>query len=209
MQQYKKPADTVDDAYTERLVRKQEAGWKRLFNVQAPYRWNLCRLRPGFVLDIGCGIGRNLLHVDGRGIGVDHNPHSVATARKRGLRAYTPEQFRQSEYAVMGSFDSLLLSHVAEHLEPQEVVVLLAEYLPLLKENGRIIVMTPQEAGYRSDATHKQFVDFFVLEQILSKVGAVSCQAHSFPFPRWLGHFFKYNEFVVVGILNKRYRRGS
>ena len=33
---------------------------RRMLPTQAPYRWNLRRLRLGRVLDVGCGVGRNL-----------------------------------------------------------------------------------------------------------------------------------------------------
>ena len=51
--------------------------WKKLLDVQAPYRWNLQRLKLGLTLEIGCGIGRNLMHLKGQGIGIDHNFQSV------------------------------------------------------------------------------------------------------------------------------------
>src|SRR5512134_3456178 len=97
-------SDTRSREYTERLVRLQRAPWKRWLDVQAPYRWNLRRLRPGFTLEVGCGIGRNLEHLRGHGVGLDHNPHSVAAARAIGLRAFTPEAFRGSEWDRPSAF---------------------------------------------------------------------------------------------------------
>ncbi|HZZ81595.1 MAG TPA: class I SAM-dependent methyltransferase [Gemmataceae bacterium] len=88
--------DDADEAYTQRLVRLESVWWKKLFSVQAPYRWNIRRLQPGFVLEVGCGIGRNLRHLDGNGVGIDHNPTSIATCRERGLTAFTTESFLAS-----------------------------------------------------------------------------------------------------------------
>ncbi len=45
----------------------------------------LTRINPGFVLDVGCGLGRNLANIGGYGVGVDHNSESVAVACSRGL----------------------------------------------------------------------------------------------------------------------------
>src|SRR5688572_8348700 len=98
--------ETRDEAYTERLRRKQNVWWKRLLDVQAPYRWNLRRLRPGLTLDVGCGIGRNLLHLGGTGVGVDHSAHSVEACRAQGLTAYLVDEFKASEHAAPGRFDS-------------------------------------------------------------------------------------------------------
>src|SRR5690348_18214957 len=102
--------------YAERLVRLQTARWKELLDVQAPFRWSLKRLAPGFVLDIGCGIGRNLLHFPTAGVGIDTNEECVRVARARGLTAFTPAEFQRSaDYNRPGRFDTILFAHVAEH----------------------------------------------------------------------------------------------
>lgn len=195
--------NTQNQDYTNLLVEKQTVGWKRFFDVQAPYRWNLQRLKPGLTLDIGCGIGRNLINLKGKGVGVDHNLNSVQIARNLGLTAFTPEEFQNSAFNTSQRFDSLLLSHVAEHMKQKEVVELLKEYLPLLKSEGKLILITPQEAGYKSDPTHVEFMDFSTLQNITSQLGFEVFQEYSFPFPRVIGHFFIYNEFISVSCKSK------
>lgn len=192
------PQSSLDDRYAQRLLRKQTAWWKRLFDVQAPYRWNVRRLRPGFTLDIGCGIGRNLAHLAGQSIGVDPNEHAVAAARERGLPAYTPAEFRRTEYCRPERFDTLLVAHVCEHLCAADARQVLEEYLPLVRRGGRAILITPQEAGYGSDPTHVQFVDFAALRALVEALGMTVEREYSFPFPRWVGRMFTYNEFVVI-----------
>ena len=192
------PESTKDHQYTERLV-SEGAGWKRLVPVQAPYRWNLRRLAPGFVLDLGCGIGRNLIHLDGNGVGIDHNPSSVEVARRRGLEAFTPEDFQVSRFNLAQTFDAMLASHVLEHMTESEALDLIKEYGPLIKQNGRLILITPQEAGYAGDATHVNFMDFPQLRSIAESAGfPVISKEYSFPFPRMAGRLFKHNEFVGV-----------
>src|SRR5262245_60292262 len=126
---------TRDASYTERLERLGGTWWKRALDVQRPYRWNLRRLALGFVLDVGCGLGRNLINLGGQdaGVGVDHNADSVAACVGRGLVAFTPEQFRASAHARPGRFDALLLAHVAEHMRFAEAQTLLEEYLPFVR----------------------------------------------------------------------------
>jgi SAM-dependent methyltransferase len=190
---------TGSEEYAARLIRLQTARWKRWLDVQAPFRWNIRRLAPGFTLEIGCGIGRNLLHLTGHAVGVDTNEHCVRTARARGLIAFTPTEFRRSpEYNRAGRFDTILLAHVAEHMTEDQVVVLLQEYEALLRAEGRLIVITPQEAGFRSDPTHVEVMDFDRLASISDRLGFRRERAFSFPFPRWVGRLFPYNEFVVV-----------
>ena len=193
---------TQDPAYAKRLETLEAKGWKQRLNVQAPYRWNLRRLHPGYTLDIGCGIGRNLTHLAGRGVGVDHNLDCVATARARGLTAYSPDEFLASPNSILAAFDSLLLAHVVEHLDAPTTDELISTYSPYVREGGRIIVITPQEAGHRSDPTHVRFMDHAAVELLLSKHGWSIANKQSFPFPRIIGRVFPYNEFVVVGERN-------
>lgn len=183
--------------YTERLKKLQGVWWKQFLDVQAPYRWNLRRLDPGFILDIGCGIGRNLLHLNGQGIGVDHNEESVRFARKLGLNAFTPKEFENTDH-FRRQFDTLLLAHVAEHMMKQDVVQLLEKYIHLVKPGGKLIMITPQEAGYKTDPTHVEFMDFGKLRDINKQLGLTLLREFSFPFPRIAGRFFIYNEFVTV-----------
>src|SRR5438105_4262964 len=113
-----------DAQYAEQRLRAESAWWKRLLDVQWPYRWNLRRLGLGLVLEVGCGVGRNLFHLRGHSVGVDRNRHAVGIARSRGLPAYTPEELRGSEWGKPGRFDALLFSHVLEHMTRQEAAEL-------------------------------------------------------------------------------------
>ena len=190
---------THGEEYAKRLIRLQTARWKRWLDVQALHRWCLRRLDPGFTLDIGCGIGRNLLHLLGHSVGVDINEHCVRAARERGLTAFTPSEFlRSADYNRPDRFDTLLLAHVAEHMTEDQVVALVHEYEALLRPDGRLILISPQEAGFRSDSTHVEFMDFARLARVSSRLGFRAERAFSFPFPRWVGRLFTYNEFVVV-----------
>jgi 2-polyprenyl-3-methyl-5-hydroxy-6-metoxy-1,4-benzoquinol methylase len=191
--------DTRASEYTDRLVRLQQQWWKRAFDVQAPYRWNIRRLKLGRTLDIGCGIGRNLSHLNGDGVGLDHNAMSVDVARAQGLVAYTPAEFSAAPECRPGAFDSLLLSHVAEHMDEDACSALVGQYLELLRPHGRVVLITPQEAGQRSDPTHLTFVDFAVQRRVLERVNCTVERQYSFPLPRAAGRFFVYNEFVAVG----------
>jgi 2-polyprenyl-3-methyl-5-hydroxy-6-metoxy-1,4-benzoquinol methylase len=190
--------DTKSEQYTKRLASEESILWKRMLDVQMPYRWNLRRLKLGFTLDIGCGLGRNLLHIDRNGVGVDHNAASVDVARSRGLEAYLPAEFQKSRHHAAHTFDSILLAHVIEHMTERDAALLLGNYVELLKPGGRAVLITPQERGFRSDATHIQFTDFAALRRIGASAGLVSVSEYSFPFPRWAGRWFTHNEFVSI-----------
>ncbi|RBW63019.1 methyltransferase type 11 [Tenacibaculum sp. E3R01] len=191
--------NTNKKAYTDRLITKQYVWWKRLLDVQRPYRNNIRKLNLGYTLDIGCGIGRNLLHIEGNGVGVDHNIDSVNICKSKGLIAYSNKEFKLSKYCKKENFDSILLAHVAEHMTKSEAVFLLKEYVPLLKKKGRIVIITPQEAGYKSDSTHVEFTDFTIVKEIFDELIISHERFYSFPFPRVFGKIFKHNEFISIG----------
>ncbi len=191
---------TTDAAYTERLTRSvvPRQGWRRLVDPQRPYRWNIRRLGLGKVLDIGCGVGRNLDHLDGNGVGVDHNAASVQAARARGLVAYLPDEFAASADAGDGAFDSLLFAHVLEHLDADEAGPLVQQHLRYLRRGGRVVVICPQAKGQRSDATHVTMFTAERLKTLLSGLGLQIESARSFPFPTLVGRWFTHNETIVV-----------
>jgi 2-polyprenyl-3-methyl-5-hydroxy-6-metoxy-1,4-benzoquinol methylase len=195
------PSDTSGPEYTQRLQASVQPrhGWRRWLDPQRPYRWNIRRMQLGRVLDVGCGVGRNLAHLDGNGVGLDHNPASIAMARARGLTAYVTEEFAGSADATVQSFDTVLFAHVLEHMTPGEAAQLIRAYLPYLRVAGQVVVICPQERGQRSDATHVTFMPAQLIETVLRDAGVTAERVRSFPFPTAIGRWFTHNETIVIG----------
>jgi 2-polyprenyl-3-methyl-5-hydroxy-6-metoxy-1,4-benzoquinol methylase len=190
--------DTRGGEYTNRLLQRTSKRWKLWLNVQAPYRWNLRRRHLGATLDVGCGIGRNLVALDAGSIGVDHNPTSVAVAREAGLTALTVDEWQSRAHEHTEHFDSILIAHVIEHLGREDARQLIRNYLPALKRGGKVFMICPQERGYASDETHVTWTTGEHLIELAQECGLLPEECKSFPFPRPVGRWFVYNEFTVM-----------
>jgi SAM-dependent methyltransferase len=196
----------AEQDYAARLEGETNRGLKRLLDVQRPYRWNIRRLDPGRTLDVGCGVGRHLVHLPAGSAGVDFNEDAIARARTRGCDAYTAEEFLSEP---RGPFESILLSHILEHLTLEEAQGALDTYLPYLEIGGRVIVICPQEKGFldppgqrpaeeAKGEGHVTFFDSDAIGSLLKAVGLKVENAYSFPFPRPIGRIFRHNETVVI-----------
>jgi SAM-dependent methyltransferase len=186
---------TDTTAYADRLDEVQGAWWKRF--APNPYRWFLRHQHLGFTLDVGCGVGRGLDYLRGNGVGVDHNTEAVRRCRQRGFTAFTADEFPSTPFATPGRFDALLSAHVIEHLDGDAAAGLLDSYLPFVRAGGRVLLITPQERGFASDATHVTFVDDGGLAELCTNAGLLVRSRRSFPLPRPAGRWFVYNEFIV------------
>jgi 2-polyprenyl-3-methyl-5-hydroxy-6-metoxy-1,4-benzoquinol methylase len=186
---------STDPAYATRLANLEGRWWKQF--VPNPYAWHIRHVCQGRVLDVGCGIGRCLHFLDGRGVGVDPNAAAVDIARRRGLEAYTPQELEDLESE--STFDTLLSSHVLEHLEAPDAVELLRTWLPRIRVGGCAVLICPQERGQRSDATHVRFMGEQQLRELADEVGLTEVVVRSFPLPRRFGRLWTHNESVLVG----------
>lgn len=193
---------TESTEYAERLQRLAGARWKRLLNVQAPYRRRLRRYNLGVTLDVGCGIGRNLPALTEGSHGVDHNPDSIRFAHGLGLSACTTDYLVAYPDHHVGRYDSLLFAHVLEHMTRAEGEALVGEYLRYLKPGGRVLLICPQERGYRSDETHVEYLDGADLQGMAREAGLIPEPPSSFPLPKRAGRWFTYNETHVLSRLD-------
>ena len=143
-------AATAGDDYAERLNTLQNKRWKKILNVQLPWKMHMKRLDLGRVLDVGCGNGRNLRYVDPSSVGVDHNEALVRAARATGVTTVTVDEFfADPALSAPESFDSMLLAHVIEHMELEEAETIIRSYLPSLKSGGKVVWITAPGARLR------------------------------------------------------------
>ena len=193
-----KMGGTSSNEYTKRLVSLEANPIKKLLGPVNPYKWNIRRSCRGKVLDIGCGIGRNLRYLNRPdALGVDHNEASVEFTKQLGFQAVSSYEFEKMLPALRETFDSILISHVIEHMSPENALNLLTAYLPALKKGGRVILICPQQRGYKSDETHETYFGRAMLEELAKSVCGTKLQFRSFPFPSFCGRAFIYNENIL------------
>ena len=186
---------TETETYSDRLKSLQDKRWKKWLSSVNPYMWHIRRIVREPALEVGCGIGRVLKFSPEKIEGVDHNPHAVAICRERGLKACDTEEFFSRPPQ---RYKSIILSHVLEHMSLEAASEVLKSYLPSLEPGGSLILICPQERGYRSDETHEYFMDYSALESLCKDLGLKLSNQYSFPLPRWFGELYIYNEFVVI-----------
>jgi SAM-dependent methyltransferase len=158
----------------------------------------LSRQLPGRVLDIGCGIGDFLKHRGANTVGVDVNPHNVASCVRDGLDAHV---ITGGKYPFGDAvFDSAITDNVLEHLpEPNP---LLDEARRVLKPGGTLLVGVPGRRGYASDPDHKRFYDRQTLRQTLESFGFKTKRMISMPLPlSWLDE--NVSQYCVYGVFTK------
>ena len=188
---------TKPDAYARRLQALQGQRWKRTFRILNPYRWHIRAVLRSPALEVGCGTGRVLGFQPKLIDGVDHNDLAIRICREKGFTAFTADEFLNHPHGKI--YQSLILSHLLEHLSEQQGVELINTYADRLAPGARIVVICPQEKGHASDATHVTYMDFNKIAQLLERCNFRVMNKYSFPFPSWLGKLYVYNENVVIG----------
>ena len=101
---------------------------------------------PGRLLEVGCGNGKRLARMRALGwdvTGQEIDPVASEYVRKKGIPVHLgPLETMETA----GGFDVVILSHVIEHVH--DPVALLMMCYRQLKENGLLVLLTPNAASY-------------------------------------------------------------
>jgi SAM-dependent methyltransferase len=142
----------------------QRRGWKRvvkralatvLFWRKHAFLTGLSYLediRPGRMLEVGCGNGSLLIEATRAGwqaVGIDFDPNAIAAAQKiPGVQACVGDLFSMA--FADGMFDAIVMNNVIEHLPLPDRVF--HECQRILRPGGRLVMVTPstRSQGYRT-----------------------------------------------------------
>ena len=137
-------------------------------------------------------------------IGLDINPFLVESLRMKGLNVihYDAELDRFLLAALSENrYSTFIMAHVLEHFADAAVILrtLLSSCRRLAVQ--RFILVLPGWKGYRSDDTHRTFVD----RRYLQREGLLSCEGYALTHIRYfpidheaVGRYFVFHELIVV-----------
>jgi SAM-dependent methyltransferase len=158
----------------------------------------------GPTLDFGCGAGQLLRRLPPGSAGIEINPHLIEALSREGLEviAYdaSADDFAFTTIPV-GRFETLVMSHVLEHFDNADQI--LKKLLRSCARIGirRVVLVLPGACGYRSDPTHKTFVnaEYIQSRQLAQCEGFTMARASYFPLD-WsgIGEYFVFHEFKLV-----------
>jgi len=158
----------------------------------------------GPTIDFGCGTGELLTKLPAGSLGLDINPVTVdhCLSEKLNVRLYDPEedQYKLS-FIEPGRFDSLIVSHVLEHLKHPDAIL-----RSLLSACGRLgirrcVVVVPGKKGFAFDSTHITHMNraFFKTNRLMDVEGLHVIKIGYFPVNiQWLENYFTHHELQVV-----------
>lgn len=187
--------------YAREQLRRRDHPLRRW--VKNLYLRDLLRDIDGPSLDIGCGAGSLLRRLPAGSVGTEVNPALVQHLRLEGLSVAqargSVEDFDLAEFPA-DRFGCLVLAHVLEHL--QDPAEALDRLLRACRRLGihRLIVVVPGLKGYRSDPTHRTFIDadWIARHPVAEPQGWILRPPRYFPGPPWVGRFFAYHEMKLV-----------
>lgn len=162
------------------------------------------KVLSGSTLDFGCGVGELLTRLPKGSAGLEYNRASVDFCKKKGMNVEWYDGYadgwRLGALPKGSLFQSMVISHVLEHLEdPLDVLRALLRSAERIGVR-RFLIIVPGRVGYDSDDTHRTYVDWAMLKSFLGteQRWAVARRSY-FPINREkIGNWFRYQELQVL-----------
>jgi len=161
------------------------------FWARKPFLSSLSPYLPGKVLDAGCGIGEFSQYCRGEYYGIDINPYCVEHVSSMGkvCRQASVDSIPFEDH----TFDSVLLSHVFEHIDKPDRT--LQEIHRVLRPGGIFMILVPMQKGFHKDSTHVRFYTKETLKNTVEAQNFSFLKSWYFPLPfKIFGDFLYFNE---------------
>lgn len=133
------------------------------------------------ILDIGCGYGDKIDELMSLGFtnvsGVEINKTLVDKACDKGLNVVAVDSFDMEQNKEQ--YDVLVMSHIIEHFQYQDLIQFMESYLGCLKQDGLLLIATPlMNPSFYDDFDHvKPYTHIGILSIFGGK--ATQVQYHS------------------------------
>jgi len=158
----------------------------------------------GPTLDFGCGVGELLARLPEGSKGLEYNHASVDFCRHKGLNVEWYDGYADnwclSTLPGGSRFESMVVSHVLEHLEdPMNVLRALLRWAGSAGVR-RVLVIVPGWVGYTADNTHRTYIDWEMLRGLLETERCWTVTRKSY-FPiniNRVGNWFRYQELQAL-----------
>jgi SAM-dependent methyltransferase len=186
--------------YLAYLARRPK--WQQILRL--PYFYAVRAKVKGPAVDIGCGTGALLAKLPPGSFGLEVNRSAVAFCEAKGLdvRGFRPDEDigEVLRRELSPTIRTLVATHVLEHLDNPRKFLL--SILSAARECSieRAIFVVPGEVGFRSDLTHRTFVQLDLFTGVLADQDVWRLRsAHYFPLPfPAAGRLFRHNELQVT-----------
>jgi len=147
------------------------------------------------VLDYGCGYGQTLKALSQAGLnakGFDVSSNAISVCHDQGLIAYTAEEDIECAY-----YDAVIMMHVLEHIEKDQMIETLKKVKRYLKPGGFLVLAVPNAQSNTGpywryeDFTHNWLFTSGSLGFILKAAGASNIQFLDVDCCEGLGVFYR------------------
>ncbi len=122
------------------------------------------------IYDLGCGTGEFLNYCRSKNIpavGFDSNSFLVEMNLKNGLNTEYADilEIHKKDYLIHYA----ICDNVLEHLSEDQLISLFRNLKKVFVKGGILLIIVPCEKGFKSDPTHKTFVDLGLMKSICYK----------------------------------------
>jgi SAM-dependent methyltransferase len=167
--------------------------------------------RTGKVLDIGCNVGATAEYFQKENYyGVDNCEPRLKIAKEKGLNVFSCDIRQEPLPFEDQTFDTIICSHIIEHLLTEEQHLLMAEMARVLKIGGKLFVSAPtpynpffwDEETHQRPCTHGQLSvlarkhGLKVIEAKYSAIAFLSNQHQR--YARWLLMPFLWEAYIIA-----------